>query len=174
MKEQCKSEDSIKNINIIEIESENQNKGKQFFNDIVCPMCQTSAIIENDGLKLRVINCDNYHHISDIKFDKFYDFEEIGSKNIEKLKCDFCSTHKYNLTPPYDKLYICTCDSMYCERCVKTHNASEHYKCEIENKNYKCLIHGKDFTKYCVDCNRNICETCIDIHKDHETLNSKK
>ena len=172
-----KNKDNKENKDKIQTEVKTQTKieekveEKKFFNDIVCPFCQTSAIIENDGLKLKTINCENFHRISDIKFDKFYDLEELGSKNIDNLKCNICSTHKYNLTPPFDKLYICTCDSFYCEKCVKSHNDAEHYKCLIENKNYKCLIHGKDFKKYCLDCNKNICDTCTDTHKDHETLN---
>ena len=163
----------------IEVKSETKIEKKveeiKFFNDIVCPVCQTSAIIEieDGGLKLKTINCENFHRISGIKFNKFYDLEQMGSEMIGKLKCELCSIYRSQITPPEDDtFYICSCGAMCCHNCLKeTHKEAEHYKCQIENKNYKCLIHGKDFKKYCLDCNKNICDTCTDTHKDHETLN---
>ena len=32
-------------------------EAKKYYNDIVCPFCKTSAIIENNGIKLNIINC---------------------------------------------------------------------------------------------------------------------
>ena len=182
--------DSIETKNKIQSETKIQTKTEQkvekkkFFNDIICPACQTSAIIENDNLRLRTINCENFHHISDIQYDKFEDFEEklfdstpenleklfdLNPENLKKLKCDLCSGIIYEMTPPENKLYICTCGAKCCGNCFKTHNDPNHYKCEIENKNYKCLLHGKDFKSYCLDCNKNICDSC-DTHQDHEIL----
>jgi hypothetical protein len=174
MEESSKIGDSkniIKSEEKIENKNEKKAEEKKFFNDIVCPICQTSAIIENDDLQLKIINCDNFHHISNIKYDKFEDLEEklfdITPENQKKFRCELCSTNILEMTPPDDKLYICTCGSKLCGVCFKTHNDSNHYKCEIENKNYKCLLHDKGFISYCDDCNMNICESCH-THQDHE------
>ena len=35
---------------------------KEYFNDVLCPYCLTSAILENDGHKLNIINCNNANH----------------------------------------------------------------------------------------------------------------
>jgi len=150
-------------------------KEKGYYNDIICPYCKTSAIIENDGMKLKIINCENFHHIKDIRYDKFddyeYDLDDISEENLKKLsetplmQCDTCHDHLSSMTPPR-QLFICTCGSIMCPICNKTHNDKDHYKVEVENKNYKCLIHGKNFTAYCLDCNMNICESCVSLHPD--------
>ena len=167
------TKDKIQSETKTETKTEIKAEEKKFFNDIICPSCQTSAIIENDNLKLRTINCENFHRISDIQYDKFEDFEmklyDFNPENQKKLVCELCHTNIIQLTPPEDKLYICTCGSKLCGVCFKTHNDQNHHKCEIENKNYKCLLHGKDFKSYCLDCNRNICDSC-DTHQDHEIL----
>ena len=170
--------------NIPEVEPQKKVEEKkeiEFYNDIICPSCKTSAIIENDGMKLRIINCENFHHIKNIRYDKFddyeYDFDDISEENLNKLsetpfmQCDTCHDHIARLTPPR-QLYICTCHSKMCPECQKTHNVKDHYKVAVENKNYKCLIHGKNFTAYCLDCNMNICESCVSLHPDanHEVI----
>jgi len=157
---------------------------KKYYNDIICPYCKTSAIIENDGMKLNIINCKNLHHLKDIRYDKFseyeYDLDDISEENLKKLseslnlKCNLCNEHVIHLTPPR-QLYICTCGSIMCPDCQKTHNDENHYKVEAKDRNYKCLIHGKNFVAYCLDCNINICESCIYLHPDdsHEVLRFK-
>jgi len=60
-----------------------------------------------------------------------------------------------------------------CPHCFKKeHHENGHYKVEVENRNYKCLNHDKNFTSYCLDCNMNICDTCISHHPEpeHEVL----
>ena len=55
------------------------------------------------------------------------------------------------------------------------HNLNEFHK-EIK-LNYLCQIHNKKFTSYCFNCNKNICENCIDngeIHKAHNISNYSK
>jgi len=143
--------------------------------NIVCPKCETSAIIENDdNLRLRVINCGNFHRVSNVNYDKLEEFEEhlfdMSVENQEKLKCNICNYHKINITPPEDQFYICSCGANLCKQCLITHNEPKHYKFEVENKNYKCFIHGKEFNSYCIDCNMNICELCNEDHPEHEIL----
>ena len=76
------------------------------------------------------------------------------------------------MTPPR-QLFMCTCHKIICpDCCQKRHHDDGHYKVEVENRNYKCLIHDKNFTSYCLDCNTNICDSCISDHPEanHEVL----
>ena len=164
-----------------EVEEKKEIEEKNYLNDIICPFCKTSAIIENDGMKLKIINCDNFHHLEDIRYDKFdeyeYNLDDLSEENLNKLsktpfnKCSICSQDLLCMTPPR-QLYMCTCHAIICPDCAKHHISEGHYKVEVENRNYKCLIHGKQFTSYCLDCNINICDSCISLHPEisHEVL----
>ena len=163
------------------IEEKIEVEEKKFYNDIICPFCKTSAIIENNGMKLKIINCGNFHHLEDIRYDKFdeyeYDLNDISEENIKRLsetpyiKCNRCNQHLRYMTPP-NHLYMCTCQITLCSACEKDHKDEGHYKVEVENINYKCLIHGKNFSSYCLDCNMNICDSCSSLHQEpsHEVL----
>ena len=165
----------------IKIEEKKEVEEKKYYNDIICPFCKTSSIIENDGMKLKIINCENFHHLEDIRYDKFdeyeYNLDDLSPENLNKLsktpfiKCSICSQDLVLMTPPR-QLYLCTCHSIMCPECKKTHEYPGHYKVEVENRNYRCLIHDKNFTSYCLDCNMNICDSCLSLHPEasHEVL----
>ena len=170
-----------KNLITDKKDKERALKEEKIFNDIICPICKTSAIIEIDGLNLNIINCENFHRISKLKFDVYdeyeFDLDDRSEKNIDKLrkmemlKCQLCSGHIAEDTPPENKIYICTCGENLCSSCFKNHNDIDHHKIEYKYKNYYCLTHGKEFNSYCLDCNMNICQLCKDLHLDnHEIL----
>ena len=148
-----------KKIDIIKLE-----KNENYFNDILCPICKTSAIIENEGLNLNIINCNNCHRISNINYN---DIEE--SNLYPNIQCSSCAGYSLNLTPPENQIYICNCGINMCCLCYKTHNKN-HLKIEVKNKNDICNIHGKNFNSYCIDCNINICEDCEKNHFNHEII----
>ena len=179
-----KTDDVKKEVKSTEkIEEEKKVEEKQYYNDIVCPFCKSSAIIENDGMKLKIINCENFHHLNDIRYDIFddyeYNFDDLSADNLDKLtkcpfkQCNLCHEYIINMTPPVPRqVYTCTCRSIMCPVCEKTHETKGHHKVEIENRNYKCLSHGKNFTSYCLDCNMNICDSCNSSHPEpsHEII----
>ena len=157
---------------------------KMYYNDIICPKCKTSAIIEkNEGeLNFKILNCENFHYLDNIKYDMLdefvFDFDDISEDNLTKLSsnkykdilvCNKCGEHKKNLTPPNDQMYICSCGSTVCYECNLNHNDPGHFKTNIDDKNYYCLKHGDKFSSYCFDCNANFCEKCEADHKAHET-----
>ena len=157
---------------------------KMYYNDIICPKCKTSAIIEkNKGeLNLKILNCENFHYLDNIKYDMLdefvFDFDDISEDNLTKLSsnkykdilvCNICGGHKQDLTPPNDQMYICSCGSTVCYECNLNHNDPGHFKTNIDDKNYYCLKHGDKFSSYCFDCNANFCEKCEADHKAHET-----
>ena len=171
---------------------------KQYYLDIVCPKCETTAIIDKvqdkNSLLLNVLNCENFHYLKNIHYDaldKFvpdyekeinkYEENQKNKKNeytpyFEKYRCDCCSSSKILLTPPGDDVYICQCGSQICSGCIEVHK--EEYKdhtsrINIDDKNYYCLQHFQKFVAYCLDCNANICEKCINVHNDsnsHEII----
>ena len=135
--------------------------------DIICPECETSAVIdikdeENDNLsdlKLNIKNCDNFHYLKNIKFNYYTNFDD---------KCNICHVRKIQLTPPENKLYLCSCGIILCPECKEKHNEPGHNKINFEDKNYYCANHNIELSSYCVDCNTNFCLYCKDSHKGHE------
>ena len=186
-KKEDKSEKNEIQININpdekekEIKEEKQNKENlEFYDDIICPICHTSAIIDknrdNGGFTLNILNCDNFHYSKDLKFDIYNNFildrnkNSFEMENTDMYKCDLCGVYTFNMTPPNDKLFICSCGSKVCPECDLSHNEPGHFKKEMKYKNYFCLNHNKKYISYCVDCNINICEECQKLHEAHELI----
>ena len=186
-KKEDKSEKNEIQININQDEKENEINEKkenkenlEFYEDIICPICHTSAIIDknrdNGGLSLNILNCDNFHYSKNIKFDIYNNFILDTNKNLFEMentdmyKCDLCSSHLFYMTPPYDKLLICSCGSKVCPECDIQHNEPGHYKKEMKYKNYFCLNHNKKYASFCMDCNLNICDECKKLHETHEII----
>ena len=146
-------------------EEKKEEEKKESYYDIVCPECQTSAIIDinNDNdkadLGLKILNCENFHNLN----NKAYDiYEELDLDRIPLI----CDVNYSLLTPPEDKLYFCSCGSRVCSECEKSHDDKGHFKIDYRNKNYFCLKHEKPekFSSYCIDCNANICGECEKVH----------
>ena len=160
---------------------------KSYYNDVICPKCKTTAIIDIDerDLNLKVLNCENFHCLNNIKYDQLndfvFDFDDESIENETKLIenkdiliCNSCNTHKKYMTPPEyedDKLYACSCGAIVCSLCYEIHKHQEnekHYLINLDDKNYYCLKHGEKFNSYCFDCNANYCEECMFYHTGHE------
>ena len=182
------------NYNINEIEEKIEEKiedlenfarkkvNKIYYNDIVCPKCETTAIIEKDGLNLNVLNCENFHYLKNITFDAFdqfvYDYNNKDKEYIKKYRCNICGMPKDKLK--VDEMYICSCGCRVCHECRKELHKPEykyssenkgHFQVNIEDKNYYCMKHGaKNYTCYCFDCNANLCDECKRLHEssNHE------
>ena len=155
---------------------------REYYNDIICPKCLTTAIIdrEESSLSYNILNCQNFHYLKNICYDAFdefvFDFDDESKENkeiLEKhkniLKCEICSNHQSKLTPPNDIMYMCSCGSIVCYECIKgeeaTHNEKGHFQIDLKDLNYKCILHnGERFSCYCMDCNTNLCDKCLNSH----------
>ena len=142
----------------------------KYYNDIICPECETSAIIdiidsnrELDLLKFNIYNCDNFHFLQNNRFNMYDDYYCRNSD-----KCNLCSCIQCQLTPPDNKLFICSCGSKVCPSCIRSHTEPGHEKIIYNDKNYYCTNHQKKYASYCLDCNSNLCESCKEPHKNHE------
>ena len=150
---------------------------KIYYNDIVCPKCETTAIIEKKGLNLNVLNCENFHNIKNITFDAFdqfvYDYNNDNKEYKKKFRCNICGIPKDKLK--VDKMYMCSCGCRVCDECRNSLHKPEnkyssenkgHFQVNIEDKNYYCMKHGaKNYTCYCLDCNSNLCDECKRMHE---------
>ena len=161
-----------------------RRKNEVYYNDIICPKCETSAIIEKNGLNLNVLNCENFHNLKNITFDTFdkfvYDYTSEDKEYKKKYRCNICGMPKNKLKE--DEMYICSCGCRVCVHCRKELHKPEiidssknegHFQVNIEDKNYYCLKHGvKNYTCYCLDCNSNLCDDCTKEHDStHDIIN---
>ena len=160
---------------------------KMYYNDVICPKCKTTAIIDKNekDLNLRILNCENFHYLNNIKYDALddfvFDFDDKSEENKKKLiknkdvlECSICTTNQEYMTPPEyedENLYACACGAIVCSLCSKIHAEKDerHHKVKLDDKNYYCLKHGQKYYSYCFDCNANICEKCEIDHIGHET-----
>ena len=158
---------ALTKFNSNEIKEEKVIEEKQYFNDVLCPSCLTSAILElkKDEYNLNIINCENFHRIQNISYDRFEELE-----TFPYCKCGTCSIYRSSLTPPEDQYYKCICGFHICPECYNTHE-KDHFKIKVENQNYQCILHNNPFNSYCLDCNMNTCESCIQpTHTNHEII----
>ena len=154
---------------------------KRYYNDVICPECETSAIIDINedkeniygisNLSFNINNCENFHYLKNINFNAYDEFYN----KYQDDKCNLCSIKKLQLTPPNNELFLCSCGIKVCPECKIIHNESGHNKIDFEKKNYYCINHNKKFFSYCVDCNANFCEDCEELHKSqsHECYEYK-
>ena len=179
IKESKKEETKEKNEESIKKEK------PEFYNDVICPECRTSAIIDIDndkeGYDLKILNCENFHNLRSLNYDicdqfifeKRYNETDLSDLNPYKdlLVCGCCGDYQVKLTPPEDKYSFCYhCQNNICPSCMTVHKEEykDHKYIPLEDKNYYCIKHGKKFDSYCIDCNCNICDECKSSHPENE------
>ena len=104
-------------------------------------------------------------------YDKFIIIENYEKQNIDisEIKCDNCK--EKNKSNTYNnEMYICNeCNMNLCPLCKSIHDKS-HIIINYDNKNYICKEHNKTFVKYCEDCKKDLCLSCIKGHKNHKII----
>ena len=162
--------EEIKNLKIILVyefkEKKRDNNVKKLSNEIICPICFESSIMNFEEYKIKLNQCDKRHQISNIFLNEFGDMQMI---NESKLLCNNCNKSKLEIS--YNKLYkCCNCLINLCPLCKAKHikNNTDHLIIDYELKNYLCNKHGEKYISYCKDCYKNLCDICLSEHKDHE------
>ena len=120
--------EEIKNLKIILVyefkEKENDNNVKKLSNEIICPICFESCIMNFEEYKIKLNQCDKRHQISNIFLNEFGDMQMI---NESKLLCNNCNKSKLEIS--YNKLYkCCNCLINLCPLCKAKHikNNTDH------------------------------------------------
>ena len=141
-----------------------QNKKKEELNDIICPECNSLAIINNNNDRIS-LNCFvNNHIFSDLKINWFNDSQYIDESSIN---CYICGNNKRY----YNKFYICSIAKFICPLCL---NDNTKHK-DLEYRFQKCLNHNLDYLSYCYSCHLNLCEKCEEEkHLNHEIKSFKQ
>ena len=154
-----KEEDkNIKKMNIIVYEKNKKLKNEIIFNEIICPICGESIILNIKEYKIRLYECKNGHTINNILFDEFEKTQKKiinKNENLNNQKEFYeCNTHK----SLYIK-YCLTCKINICEFCEinhKNHNIIEYknikineneLRDELKNLRIKLDLLKNDITK---------------------------
>ena len=89
--------------------------------------------------------------------------------NLAKIEIQKCSKCENDISE--QNLKFCgKCHSYICLSCIKYFHMEHYDSCiSISNMINNCIIHLKEITIYCMDCQKNICKICYeDFHKSHE------
>ena len=156
----------IMNILVNEIDKSTIRENLIESKEIICPICKENILIDLKDYKINLFNCKKGHKINNI-FLK--DFENLQKIDISKIVCGLCKIkNKSNIYK--NEFYRCnTCKINLCPLCKSIHNKS-HKIIDYDQKNSLCDKHNENYTKYCYECNENICMKCENQHKNHNTI----
>jgi len=162
-----KQSKSCKVLVILEEEEDNQKKEAKVKSDeIICPFCYEPCRIKIENFNLTLFDCVNQHIAKNITLK---DFPENQKINVFNILCDKCKLKKFG-DSPNNEFFIClTCKKYLCLLCKPKHEVN-HKIINYKEKNYICQTHNEHFIKYCKECNKNICFSCDEEHKEHQTL----
>ena len=140
------------------------NKVKKEFN-LRCYKCeQTSFISLNYTNNYPTITnvCQNGHlFINDI--DNF-----LKLSNFRLISCSNNDSHSMTFS---DRFYCTTCLKFYCTECMKIHDKN-HYllNYDIDFESF-CLEHNEKKIEFCFDCQKTLCNICLNSHQNHNKIN---
>ena len=144
---------------------------------VKCPDCVCNDCIVNlDNNKLTFYGC-KYGHTSIKKFD---DYIKVQRLENEDLKCSTvgCERNLQNYFKGFHKCFTCSNKSgeegqensgggsqYYCkEHISKDHENHNHVN--YDKKNYHCSKHMKPYIIYCFNDKIDLCEDCLNEHKE--------
>ena len=156
-------------------DEEPKNKCLRCLNCFSIPLLSLNYI--SHAVKL---NCNQGHNISmDIK-----DYIEKGyMNNFYNQICSQCKSKIDFLTEK--KNYFCKeCNDIFCRSCIKNHNLIfnnntndnknqniVHHFINLEKFDTTCILHNETYGGFCLDCNMNICQYCLNSrHKGHKVV----
>ena len=128
-------------------------------NNIICPLCKGNINIKIRDYKIELFDCKNKHKIENVSLAEY--------KNLQNIDfiCEIC-----NRSDKCNYFFRClSCETNICFKCQlyhdKTHNIINYNKLD-----YICEIHNMDYNNYCINCKKNICQLCINEHKNHKII----
>ncbi|XP_019856593.1 PREDICTED: E3 ubiquitin-protein ligase TRIM71-like isoform X2 [Amphimedon queenslandica] len=141
-----------------------------------CPTCDTSVNLPDGKIEGLTQNLWFEHKSREASIKK-----KIFSK--EAISCDECSVDD---SSDAAVVYCCDCGQFLCDLCKKVHKRSKkkanHKLIDLETKesielpaiSYEavyCARHPEKLTYYCNDCNKLVCQICLNIHHKSHNYN---
>jgi len=143
---------------------------------IQCPKCNYGdCVVSLLSYKSIFYNCEHNHlHID--SYDNYFTNQVYFP---EKIICadDKENCKKNGKIDPDFKMCL-TCSQIdkktksYCSNCIKWHREKSHVIIKYEDKNYYCRKHIQKMKKYCFECKKNLCESCIEEHEKEKEKNN--
>ena len=134
--------------------------------NVICPICKESAILEEKDYKLIIYGCQNDHITKNILINEFNKYQKI---DYSKIICKECNINNRNNTYN-NEFYKCDmCKIDLCPIC-KSKNNKNHKIINYNDKEYICNLHNEKYNSYCKECKKNICMICENNHSEHELI----
>ena len=132
------------------------------YNDIICPYCKTSAIIDkrdNTNYGLKILNCKNFHYGQEIPYDEYenyvVDFVLMDKEN-EMQKEKETNDEKKEIEKEKEEKFK--------ENRKKYNNMIEMFKCQKCSNTKEQLFYPYDKFFIC-SCGVVMCNTCHILHE---------
>ena len=139
-----------------------------------CHLCKellTTKITKDENTDFINIdyNCPN-HHLGSLDIALF--LSKITFFTFIFAKCSRCGKKQQE---SIDIFHYCKdCEEILCQNhIVECKNAKDNIV-SLEDLDYLCITHKKDYISYCEDCNENLCQDCIEEkHNKHKMYDFK-
>ena len=148
---------------------------REKYNDIICPYCKTSAIIDkrdNTNYGLKILNCKNFHYGQEISYDEYenyvVDFVLIDKEKeiLKKFESKEEETDEEKKEREEEKKRW---EEKINNNKEKYNNMKEMFKCQLCNNVKESFSYPKDKFFIC-NCGSVICKTCTSLHKEAGNL----
>ncbi|XP_019856239.1 PREDICTED: E3 ubiquitin-protein ligase TRIM33-like, partial [Amphimedon queenslandica] len=139
-----------------------------------CPTCDTSVNLPHGKIEGLTQNLWFEHKSKEASIKK-----KIVSK--EATSCDKCDDSSDAAV-----MYCCECGQFLCDLCKKVHKRNKkeanHKLIDLETKESielpaikheaaYCIQHSEKLTYYCKDCDKLVCQICLNIHHKSHNYN---
>jgi surface protein len=116
--------------------------------------------------QITLFGCDNKHSFKGYTTEDYFKSQKV---DLAKIKCDICKSQ--NKSESYNNMFYqcCQCNQLLCPLCKNKHDKS-HSIINYDDKCFICEKHGEYYTKYCDDCQINLCRVCEPNHQTHKLI----
>ena len=139
-------------------------------NLIRCENCFLLSYIKSIKLKNNEIfiyaSCRNNH---EKKYELIEYLNKFKENKIENFLCCY-DNNKFDIET---FIYCSECKLFFCQNCQKNHykeKSLEHHLIKAKYMDFYCLEHPNPFTKFCLSCEKNICNECEEQHIGHNII----
>lgn len=143
----------------------NQNINLDLNNIIKCPECNLIPLLNlqyksNGDLEVNY-KCSNRHQ-------GLISLDDFSKKNKEKPlpRCEKCQSSQINRMNCFFVK-----NKLYCNSCILELNLNINNTITYQNFHFTCKKHFLLYTKYCKNCQINICQNCLKSHRYHKLVN---